>query len=311
MNNIRHPYILAIIGVVLILVVGSITVKEHSPATLIDQTNGRGVPLSTYSYTPTTQTAPTAAQTTQTITQNVQPVVTTAPQTQNPSTFSYNPPASTGTIVDTIVKTETAFDFNSFMKSLLQSSSKTPSGQQPTSVNNANTENTYMGIPLDAISTPSTGASARTNAQQALYQYGNEAGSYIQSYEQFHSNQAAVVQDYFADRGNPTKVAALQKLGADIKDIGISLKKIENVPAPVATAHLTLADSYIDAGTKLAAQTSAQSNSDLLKAINTYNSAAEKYIRSYVTLAETFPTHGVFFAPEDPGSVFSFSNTSF
>ncbi len=83
-----------------------------------------------------------------------------------------------------------------------------------------------------------------------------------------------------------------------------------NVPQGFAAAHKKLADSYIDIGTKLALVAKASGDQSFLNTINAYNDAADVHTKNFATLAILFNTYGVTFAPEEAGSVYSFTPTS-
>jgi hypothetical protein len=79
------------------------------------------------------------------------------------------------------------------------------------------------------------------------------------------------------------------------------------VPSQAVEAHKALAQSYIQAGTRLSAIADAKSDADFLKAIEAYNAAADTLANRYIDLTVIFSLSGVTFSQDDPGSIFMFS----
>lgn len=194
------------------------------------------------------------------------------------------------------------FDMAAFIRSLSQP-------LQSTSVEtNTDVSASYSFIPQGLIST-STGA-RRTKEQQALYDYGNEAGSYIETYQDTHQNAPQVMKAQFEDRQNAEKAQALRDIGTALTQVGLALDHIEEVPGSVASANTLLAKSYKEVGAKLSQIPDAQRDEDLAKAIQTYNAAADDLTKHYVSLALLLSLSGVTFELQDPGSVFTFTQGS-
>lgn len=168
----------------------------------------------------------------------------------------------------------------------------------------------YAFIPSGLISSGSK-AEPRTPIQQDLYNYGNEVGSTIQSFESLFRNSPQILKDQFEDRQNAAKNEALLSLAQGLAGVGISLERMENVPEPVRTAHGKVAASYRALGEKLAEVPKARTEQAILDAMLSYNTSVEAYIKNYVSLATIISAYDVKFAPEDPGSVFVFTNVSF
>jgi hypothetical protein len=51
----------------------------------------------------------------------------------------------------------------------------------------------------------------------------------------------------------------------------------------------------------------AQSDDELIKAINVYDDAVELYAKNYTALVFNFSDHKVTFSPDEPGSLFMFA----
>jgi hypothetical protein len=199
---------------------------------------------------------------------------------------------------------DNGFDFNAFISML-------SSENQPTAVPQSDTtapSNAYAFIPSGFVSVASA-SKPKTPQQQALYDYGNEVGSLIQSFEQENPNASQVLWDQAQDRTDAGKAAALTRLAQGLSALGDSIAAIEIVPAPVQTAHEALAQSYRALGTKLALVPQAQGDAAFIAAVNAYNAAAQTFVTNYVSMANLFVMQGVSFSQTDAGSLFSFTPT--
>lgn len=194
------------------------------------------------------------------------------------------------------------FDFESFIAQLSQPASQ---GDTPETTG---TPAAYSFIPTGLISTTTPGKNY-SPAQQALYAYGNELGSLIQSYEDRHRNDTVVLKNQIEDRSSAVKAAAVQSIGNDLQGLGRSIKGLdeEQVPQVMRTAHAALGDSYIEMGAKLAAIPEAESDQAFIAAINTYNTAADLYTTNFLAVATLLSVNGVRYADSEAGSVFTFS----
>jgi hypothetical protein len=164
----------------------------------------------------------------------------------------------------------------------------------------------YSFIPSGLISTSSPTRS-RTAAQQALYDYGNEVGGDILSYDDAHMGDAITLTDQGQDRQNPQKAQAVRDVGAALSAFGRKLASMEGVPASVASLHADLAAGYKDMGAKLALIPDAQRDEDFIKAVIAYNASVETFTKQFVALATFFSLSGVKFGQGDGGSAFTFS----
>ena len=175
------------------------------------------------------------------------------------------------------------------------------------------TNSAYAFIPtgLVSIETPKK----RTALQNSLYQYGNDVGSYIQSFEQENPNESQVLWDQAQDRTDAGKAAALTQLAQSLSSLGTTLAQMDGpdqseVPSQLVSAHDALAKSYQDLGTKLALVPKTQSDADFVAAVNAYDVSAQAFTKNYVNMANLFVAYGVTFASGDPGSVFTFTQTA-
>lgn len=307
MDQPKHPYLLALFGLGLLLVI-AVVVQTHMPVRTINTTGNWGTPIvfsSSHDSVPYRADVPVTPPT-----QAPQNTPINIPGDQNLSSFSYDTtpaPAPTVNTAATIINSDTSFDFNAFMQQLTGSApTKGPAPSAAPSIPDFGQE-VYATVPTQLFSTVGNAPPARTDLQQSIYLYGNTVGSFIQNYDRIHPNDAAEVQRYFDSRDTVANVIALKQLGDDLKNIGISMQGISGVPSPIVPAHTALAESYIDIGTKLSALTAARTDEEIVKAINVYDDAVEIYAKNYTALIFRFAEQGVRFRPDEPGSLFMFT----
>lgn len=202
---------------------------------------------------------------------------------------------------------EDTYDFDAFVAQLSAQGRSDPGGTQDASTSILGA---YSYIPRGLISTTIV-HSARTPLQQELYDYGNDIGSTIESFEQQHLNTVQVLKGQVEDRANPEKAEAVVKIGRDFEEMGEVLAAMESVPSAMASTHKALAQSYIEIGRNLALVPGAERDSDFIKAIQTYNASADVFVKNYIQLVSLFGAHGVTFMSADAGRVFTFSPTGF
>lgn len=203
-------------------------------------------------------------------------------------------------------ETSGGFDISLFIAGLSQPS--TDSAAAPVS-DKPDMSLAYSFIPSGLVATTTPGPK-RSALQESLYHYGNDVGSYISTYEAGSASTGQVLTDQLHDRQNAQKAQAVRDIGRALQAAGKNLQGIEAVPSTVSSAHTALAESYIDAGTKLTRVPDAESDQDFITAIQDYNTAAERLGRSFAALANVFVGTGVRFTPQDPGSVFNFSGNA-
>ncbi len=223
-------------------------------------------------------------------------------QVQSGPPFYYAPAARQLPLMQ--AQDEVDFDFDTFIALLAGPSGSVLADGE----GNATALDAYSFIPQGLIST-SAPRKRLTPTQQALFDYGNEVGSYIQSFDEQYRNAPQILKDQFEDRENPEKNGALLSLARALEDVGFQLETIK-APSEIRSAHQKVAASYKELGKKLSAVPNAKTNEAVLDAILTYNSATEEYVKNYVSLATLISAHGVSFSPEDAGSVFTFTNAS-
>lgn len=225
-------------------------------------------------------------------------------QVQTGPPFFYTPPVQDG--AETTDANGDGFDFNALIAALSKPRAAGTGAQQ----NDSLLADAFSFIPQGLIST-STPTRQRTLSQETLYQYGNEAGSYIQTFEDAHRNMPQTLKDQIEDPQNPAKVAALNGVGSGLTGIGSALEAMENVPSSAAAAHGNLAKSYQEIGKKLLEVPKAQGDEQRIEIMLAYNASVEMFVKNYVALATIFSLFDVAFPPNEPGSVFMFTQASF
>lgn len=193
-----------------------------------------------------------------------------------------------------------AFDFAAFAAALTQ-----PMGSKNTQTTGDTASDAYSFIPSGLIAT-TTLVQTRSRQQDNLYLYGNDIGGTIQSFEYANPNQPAILKNFIEDRTNPDTQTAMKKLGNDLAAVGDSIGANSLIPTQAKSANQALAAGYRNIGTKLASIPDAQGDDGLITAIETYNSAAEDFVKKYVALALVFQSYGVVFSPGDGGAIFVF-----
>ncbi|RJQ34922.1 hypothetical protein C4556_01425 [Candidatus Parcubacteria bacterium] len=218
--------------------------------------------------------------------------------------FWYSPPAmgDAGTEGDA-----STFDIEAFIAMLSEDSPNT--GGDTGSVGAETFFDAYSFIPRGLIAT-SAPTQVFTESQQALHTYGNEAGSYIQVFEDRNRDMTRVLKDQFEDPEDALKRNALIGLAGSLAGVGESLENIQEVPTEARSANTKLAGSYRDMGAKLALVPNAGTEEELISAMLTYNAAVEGYVKNYVALVTLFSLAEVTFRDDEPGSVFMFSGGS-
>ncbi|MBM3260825.1 hypothetical protein FJY93_00205 [Candidatus Kaiserbacteria bacterium] len=300
----KYPYFLGVVGIIALLAIGGAIVDTRVPIGAGESTYSGGTPI----YFDTSSYAPY-----QPSTQNQTPDDSTPaiPTMRTYDSFSYTPDPSKGSatnIPSTIIHSDSSFDFNAFMQKL--SSSGTSASQIPvgTSINTPIIqEESYPFVPPELFSSPDA-PPARSALQQELYTYGNTAGSFLKTYEQMHANDVAVMQRFFDTRTSAPNTTALRQVANDFKAVGLNMKTVQQVPAPAASIHKNLAESYIVVADKMIAMLSTANDEDFIQAVLTYNAAVEENLKHLVALIDTFANNGVKFGPSESGSVFMFSS---
>lgn len=282
-----HPYVAALGGAALVVVLGAYIVTSRASV------GTQMSPPQTWSGAGADFSDPIGAAPQQTAS-NEDSLYT---QVRSGAPFQYiAPPVQTDT-------PEGSDDFD--LEGLLASISRPKGGVSTGS--DTSLYDAYSFIPGGLIST-STHTAERTSIQGAMYEYGNDAGSYIQSYDELYRNAPQILKDQFEDRQNESKNARLAGLGNAMIGVGTSLQNIDPVPTPLQPANTRLGKSYVEMGTSLKAVAVAKSDQAVLDAILAYNASVEAFTKNYVALATLFSAYGVSFKSDEAGSVFMFTN---
>lgn len=284
-----HPYVSALLATAALIVVGILIVSTRSAVS-----SGGGVHAWGGANINFLNPANGAPQKTTQTDQN-----TISQQGGYSAPYSYIPPAPRGSDAEA-----DSFDFSAFLSTLSQGSAASSSAQ-----GSADVQFAYSFIPQGLISTSSP-TKKRTKDQQQLYDYGNEAGSYIQSLEEAHRDQGQVLKNWLEDRSDSAKAAAVVQLARALWETGQSLSRMESIPTSVQATHTALAKGYMDIGANLGLVAKTQNDEDLLKSIGVYNASADTFTTTYVALATLFTAHAVTFSADDPGTVFTFTPVS-
>ena len=284
-----HPYVSALVAVGILFLVGAYIVKERTavapnPSSTIAWGGGGGFlqPTTGAQY----QGGPE------------EPDLYRRVQSGPPFWF----PASSPNTSEEETQSTNTFD----IEALISLISPKDSGSQTDTSGSSLFSDAYSFLPRGLIAT-STPGKEYTPAQEALRAYGNEAGSYIQSFEERNRDMARVLKDQFEDRENPLKNAALVGLADGLAGVGDSLLSIEIVPEQAASANAKLAASYRAMGAKLRLIPDANTEEARIQAMLAYNATVEEFIKSYTALATLFSLSEVTFRTDEPGTVFMFS----
>jgi hypothetical protein len=291
-----HPYGAALAAAAVVVIIGAIIVERRSPAALSSSTLtwSGGAAITPYQNGSPSQQSLTPEQIAQEVIQGQAgqsaPLPTLAPATTS-----------------AVTPNSGSFDYVALLEQISASSSAktTPTGgSSSTSI----LSQAYQFIPQGLIATAPSQKSMAAE-QQALYLYGNSVGGEIQSFETLHTNEAQVLKDQAEDRTDPIKADAVVSLGEGLASIGTYMQGMQDVPPSAAALHASLAQSYLDIGAKLQLVAKAQNDVDFVQAVENYDSAADTFVHNYAALAQFFSAQGVVFSAQDPGSVFSFSDT--
>lgn len=168
----------------------------------------------------------------------------------------------------------------------------------------------YSFIPSGIIGT-SSAQKTRTRAQSDLYNYGNDAGSYIESYyENWGRGQAQTLKRFFEDRTSVKKRDDAKEIAEALIQTGKQLQAVTFVPQTIESAHTSLAQKYVAVGNALLPVLEAQSDADVIASIGAYNQEAELFAKAFIQVANIFRTYEVTFVDTEPGHVFVFKNTA-
>jgi hypothetical protein len=188
------------------------------------------------------------------------------------------------------------------IKDALSPKTSTP---QPPATDSSLLDQAYSYIPT-GLTAPASPSKPLSDADRALYAYGNNAGSVVKSYEAAYPNQASILTDHIQDRYGPSKIAAMKQMANDLIKVGDELDSIPTTPPEIGLSGKNLANAYRDIGKNLARIPDAKNDKEFLSAVHVYNSSAESFVQKYVNLVLVFQANGIRFSLDEPGSVFMF-----
>ena len=295
-----HPYSSALAIAAALIIVGTLFIESHTSPVTPSSMSGWGggdVPVTDGSLAP----LPLGNNSSQTNLNTTDYGTRTLPYTSNDLGAT-----SSGTIPDNYQYNAT--DFKAFVAKLLRQPLNSSGGNATANAGNDGTS-PWDYIPSGLISTATPSGKTHTAVQQALFQYGNDVGGFVQQYDTAHQNQVQVLKNALASRNDSAKQSALLRVGSDLEAIGTEIAQLNKVPASAAANNAALSKSYTDSGKKLilVAQALPGYDGDLVKAIESYDATVDGFVKNYVALAGVFSNYGVTFGPNDPGSVFSFT----
>ena len=276
----KHPYsfIVAGVGIVFLIVVLTLNTgtAPRGPTTYV---SGGSVLFSPTNETPAAPSSPATP---------VGPV-------PSPATLPTQPAASTSL---------------SFAQSTPQSA---PSAQQPSPAPAQQQDSSSIDLIKQAYALLPSGfslptATIRTPTQQALYDYGNQAGLAVMTFQNAHSDAADVLKRWLGSRQDPVAQAAVRSIATDMIATGDALMKL-SPPTAAASANTALASSLHDAGTNMLAVVDASGSDDTLTtAIETYDASADAFTSAFLSLSTLLSASSVTFSSTDTGQVFQFNS---
>lgn len=166
----------------------------------------------------------------------------------------------------------------------------------------------YYYVSQTIVPPPPRSTNDMTEAERALYNYGNDAGAPIELYGILWGNTQAFVHRGFAeDRTDEKKRSDLLRLADALSDVSESLKVLDFMPESVTSRHAKLADAYETIAEKTRTIAKANTDEELLTAIDDYNKAAEEFLAAYLALANVFALNNISYPETEPGRVFVYS----
>lgn len=168
----------------------------------------------------------------------------------------------------------------------------------------------YNFLPSGLIST-TTPTQRMTRVQADLFDYANNAGSYMESYfDTWGTRQAGILRRYLEDPTDDFKKAEAEELADALYQLGIDLQNIgsDAVPELLTKQHASLVAGYRAMGARTKGVIEAKGDKELLAAINSSNAVADEFAKTYIEIVDIMKAQGVTFSSTDPGRVFAFSS---
>jgi len=151
--------------------------------------------------------------------------------------------------------------------------------------------------------------SKMTLPQRELYSFGNEAGSFIETYSDAWGDQAQILQRFINDRGDAQKQARVRALSSSLARLGTNIESISYVPTNAQSARRKLSTGYKELGALLRKVGDARTDEELLSAMIEYNARADSFVEDYISVVTLFSVAEIKFSQSDPGRVFTFTPT--
>ncbi len=292
----EHPYAFLTYGIIIALLIGVVFFIRRDTAPQTHITAWSGVPATPDAgdYNPPAPPPPPPATTTPTILEDLS-------RNDKPFDIPYAAPEAP-------LAPSTGFDLNEFIQRLRPNTSSAGTSTDSTSAIDLIKE-AYSYIPSGLINTVS--APTMTTLQKEIFNYGNEIGARILSFEDRYPNAIAILKDQATDRGNAQKAAALTLYAEGMSGVGYQMLALNDVPKEVAPSNQSLAKSYIKIGENLALVAKSISEADFLHAIEVYNKSVEAHTNEFVAMATLFGAYDVHFGNADSGRVFTFTQATF
>lgn len=217
---------------------------------------------------------------------------------------------------------------------MVQSATPKVPEEKPPAIQNTSFNDAYLFLfrTLSNVLSPA----ARTPEQQTLFDYGNAVGAIIKTFEDTHKNVTQTLKTFFDSRTDPSKAAGtpeianayaqlsvaggatppvskaaaaagVRAVAEEYAQLSVAIRNVRPVPSEAETPNEKLAKGYADIAQGLSTLSQAGTDAQMLDAISAYNTSADAFVKTYVSLVQLFSTYGVKFSASDPGAVFSFS----
>lgn len=290
--NLRQPVVLTLIAAIMLVLAGLYFIERQravSPSgTGATWNGGSGYVISEDSFT----SADTSASPPD-ISNNTGPDTLVIPPGTSPAAA---PVAKSAT-------PDGAFDFNAMLAQMRREGAIYSASKEASSTFNALLDTFSFGPAITVAEEPKKQRSAK---EEAIFEYGNRVGRYLQGFAAVNPNMGQTLNDQIKHRDNKAFGDAVRDLGARYKALGESVLAIHDVPPEMEQAHTTLGESYVHLGSALSAVPDATEDQAFLAAITAYNDKADAYTRSFVGMVALFSALNITFEQSDPGSAFSF-----
>lgn len=142
-----------------------------------------------------------------------------------------------------------------------------------------------------------------------LYVYGNQMGSLIQTFETGTDSRLSTLKNFFSNRKNAGNRTGIESIAATLDRLGQDIGLIQPPPEALQL-HKELVAAYGELSKKMRELPRAESDADLIAALNAYNASADRFGKIFAAIVILFQASDVQFASSDPGIVFSFSAAS-